>query len=97
MPTYLEKQIEIIDPEGKIREEQHLWLEKALAPVTDSEVLKVMCLLSEASNLIMQCTRTSDQAMCTEMLHNMVLNIENFTDPAVAAMFTRNLYGTTQH
>ena len=97
MPTYLESQIEKIDPDGVIREEQHLWLEKALAPVTQSEVLKVMCLLSEASGLIKECTDNSDQALCAEMLHNMVLNIENFTDPAVAAMFERNLYGTIQH
>ena len=97
MPTYLESNIEKIDPDGKIREEQHHWLEKALAPVTDSEVLKVVCLLSEASNLIKQCSSTSDQAMCTEMLHNMVLNVENYTEPAVAAMFERNLYGGTQH
>lgn len=97
MPTFLESNIEKMDPDETIRKEQHLYLEKALAPVTDNEVLKVMCLLSEATNLIEQCTDTSEQAMCAEMLHNMVLNIDNFTEPAVAAMFTRNLYESTEH
>ena len=97
MPTFLELQIAKLDPDGDIREEQHLWLGKALAPVTNSEVLKVMCLLSEASELIKQCTCTTDQAICAEMIHNLVLNIENYTEPAVAAMFERNLYGGTQN
>ena len=97
MPTFLELHIKKLDPDETIRDQQHYMLAKALAPLVDNEVLKVMCLLSEVSELISKCSTISDQAMCTEMLHNLILNIENYTEPTVAAMFERNLFGGTQH
>ena len=96
MQTYLEEIVENMDPKGKIRREQHRLLTDVLEVVTDNRFLKVVCLLSEASMQIREMD-VHEQVLSGKLIHNIVHNIGEFTEPSVAAMFERDLFDIDQH
>ena len=96
MLTYLEEIMEERDPRGKLRKKQHSQVTCALEQVTDDRVLKVVCLLSEASLQINKAS-ISDQVLCMKLIQNIIANIDQFTDPSVSAMFERDLYEYQEH
>jgi predicted membrane GTPase involved in stress response len=96
MLTYLEEIMEGRDPRGTLRKKQHASVMDALEQVTDDRVLKVVCLLSEASLQISK-AEVSDQVLCMKLLQNIIVNIDQFTEPPVAAMFERDLYEYQEH
>ena len=96
MLTYLEEMMEIRDPRGNLRKQQHTQVTKALEQVTDDRVLKVVCLLSEAS-LQIDKANIADQVLCMKLFQNIIANVDKFTDPTVSAMFERDLYEYQEH
>lgn len=96
MLTYLEEVMEGKDPRGKLRKQQHKLVEQALEQVTDDRVLKVVCLLSEASMQMNQAS-AAEQVLCVKLLENIIHNVDQFVEPPVAAMFERDLFQHEQH
>ena len=96
MLTYLEEIMEKKDPRGKLRKKQHSVMQDALEQVTDDNVLQVVCLLSEASMQIFKAP-IAEQVLCMKLLQNIIHNVDQFTDPSVAAMFERDLYEHNEH
>lgn len=96
MLTYLEEIMEGRDPRAKLRKKQHALMKEALEKVTDDSVLKVVCLLSEASMLIHR-ANTPEQVLCMKLLQNIIHNVDQFAEAPVAAMFERDLYEREQH
>jgi len=96
MLTYLEEIMEGKDPRSKLRKKQHRVIQNALEQVTDDRVLRVVCLLSEASIQIHQAP-IAEQVLCMKLLQNIINNVDQFTDPSVSAMFERDLYEYNEH
>ena len=96
MLTYLEEIVNERDPTNDLRGEQHLLLQQSLEMITDDRLLKVVCLLSEATIQIKECP-VNEQVLCTQVLHNVIINISTYTEPSVAAIFERDLYNHEQH
>jgi hypothetical protein len=96
MLTYLEEMMEGRDPRGALRKKQHASVINALEQVTDDRVLKVVCLLSEASLQIDKAS-IADQVLCMKLFQNVIANVDQFTDPTVSAMFERDLHEYQQH
>ena len=96
MLTYLEEMMEKRDPRGVLRKKQHVHVIDALTKVTDDSVLKVVCLLSEASLQINNAS-LGDQVLCMKLFQNIIANVDQFTDPSVSAMFERDLHEYQEH